>query len=1330
MLLLATIVPYLTFAKNPARASMANLRAQKESKSPDAKLPHIASLDKEYDPTAFVTAQQHKEAHENFALSASPTGHHLVQANEGDSTDDEGYSEENFKAVSLKVREYLTESTADGSLAMFPGAVALAKYLGITPPPNSPIQVSRIVVSPAAQLPSSGRGQQLLEEQLIEQLHESFSGRSSSFSGSPELSSADESFEECCNDLLVHLKLMQRLQKVSVVYPREFSRTSFRHISFEAFAHTVDRIETGDLFVAQIDAYIIKELGQMIVDGRLQMNKKLPHVSTGEHSQIVPSPDTSRDSEEFSSFMLPPPVVERDGEPVGLRGGSMVRPNQSYDRLAKSPTKKPSYQARTQSRLNKTPAGTSADTEYRRFHGNRRNKLKVMNSYTQLKNSPVGRQPLGQLNQPDGSRQGGAQNAESANFEDTDLANEKAALQMGAGDASRSANNAPRPGRPTPDAEMSSPFQAVSSDEESSSQKQAQLKTPLKQKLTDTPKTRLEFKAEISSSIGRPSVGHREPQMGVDWVPWGVRPEENRAATPPAIPLRSKDRESAMNQEPELSAPIVHADLSTNRQQEIVSSSGSNFLKRGAYNLSQLSSSINFPGSSSRCARSVASSDAGSSSSVHHMNSMGNITYDNESSRLPANLDVANTIDPPDSARRFTPQTKNPNTNFFKSSFSNKKPKPQLINENSHSMADKKTISKLNNSRNSTGPPFSDEKAAPNPDVSKQDLSPNNCKAQPKMKSSFIDEPTQSTRAKQREQSQKYPSPPNTSCAKQQTVMPQLSTGQRKYNPRSSLGGLTGHLRAPPSLPTVAMSKVTATSSARTMDMETRAFYNMLWPGGGYTPMQNSRGKMFHDLQPVARNEGYLRKKGMTAKGAFLKEFGGDYESRYPHFIAAWEMVEAKYGKPEDDDDDELRPLPELSAPVAKKTHTQHIVSGFKKSISKTGLSNLAKMPSKISLPLKENLGGRSTSGPAAFESLKPSKLQSPSEIFIENPLYPDGDCMCIRVAMSQVHWAGRFTSMNSRRMNDPAEFAESIALAVKLSKKSENGRDKEDYQQQWDQTWDEKEVGRALNVFNELHEWCKTVEARRSLNEFKIHMARTTGWHVLLPAGVSMKEPPASGMAKIAGKMMGKGDMSIKEMQLQFREKREADRVTATLTKKQPFKPRRSVLGMNENGIPGYECGIPAMVQPSYQGSQIPILKGARRASPRVHTPTPNYAISSPVQRVESKNSGKEPSSGSTVGRTWYGRKKPAPADDDTPRPMAKAAAKAAVKENAKPPPPKPLTKEEKKREKAQEQARKNFDERLTWQQYGDEAPVRPPVGVWRSHQQEEVFGPDARRR
>ena len=164
----------------------------------------------------------------------------------------------------------------------------------------------------------------------------------------------------------------------------------------------------------------------------------------------------------------------------------------------------------------------------------------------------------------------------------------------------------------------------------------------------------------------------------------------------------------------------------------------------------------------------------------------------------------------------------------------------------------------------------------------------------------------------------------------------------------------------------------------------------------------------------------------------------------------------------------------------------------------------------------------------------------------------------------------------------------------------------------------------------------------------------------------------------------------------------------------------------------------MPAVMQQSY----IPVLKGIR-ASPRVHTPTMIYS-SSPVQTVQSKSSSTQHGSGGTAtGRTWYGRKKPAP--DDTPRPMAMAAAQAAanaanaasaasnarLKENAdlsKPTltqaPTKPMTREEKKREKNQQEARKEFDERLELRL--EVGAGVAPTGVWRNRQQEETFGLD----
>lgn len=587
--------------------------------------------------------------------------------------------------------------------------------------------------------------------------------------------------------------------------------------------------------------------------------------------------------------------------------------------------------------------------------------------------------------------------------------------------------------------------------------------------------------------------------------------------------------------------------------------------------------------------------------------------------------------------------------------------------------------------------------------------------------------------------------------------MPQLSTRTRKYNPRASMGNLGGNLRAPASLATVAMSNVNARGSVRAMEIETEEFYEKLWPGIGLTPDDNKDDSLFHEARPDARVKGYLRDKFLTAKEAFLQEFGHDKAAKFADFITAWDMVETKYGKPkwEVEAEERYNQNPTLPAPSTrvphqtgpdvekKKTHTQNIVSGFKKSISKTGLSNLAKVPSMMALPIHNlNSPGRSTSGPASFESSKPFRPLPEDEIFAFNPEFPDDDSRCVRQAMSQVYWAGRFSSANTRRMNEPEEFAASIAEAVKLSKKADGQGDanKKIFQDFWDHKWDEKEVGRALDVFNELNQWCKTIDARRSLREYRIHVARTEGWHVLLPAGVPMKEPPASGMARMAGKMMGRGEMSIREMQLQFRETRELNKAAGVLQKKSTkgqFKPRRSILGLHETGIPGYESGMPAVMQQSY----IPVLKGIR-ASPRVNTPTKVYS-SSPVQTVQSMSSSTQNGSGGTAtGRTWYGRKKPAL--DDTPRPMAMAAAQAAanaartdsnarLKENANPAmptltqaPPKTMTREEKKREKNQQQARKEFDERLelSLEVGGSVAPT----GVWRNRQQEETFGLDRR--
>ena len=717
-------------------------------------------------------------------------------------------------------------------------------------------------------------------------------------------------------------------------------------------------------------------------------------------------------------------------------------------------------------------------------------------------------------------------------------------------------------------------------------------------------------------------------------------------------------------------------------------------------------------------------------------------------------LDDAEVIDPIDSASQYSNQTIRDN-NPPKTHNTQARTKAQHTSHIKSTMDVKKAAAATSssNKRLSMGGSFLSQKSTPRAS-DKQPMSTNSDKPQLKMRASNLDQPTQSTRAKQCEKLEKL-SISIMRRANIQLVMPQLSTSTRRYNPRASMGNLGGNLRAPASLATVAMSNVNARGSVRAMEIETEEFYEKLWPGIGLTPDDNKDGALFHEARPDARVKGYLREKFLTAKEAFLQEFGQDKGAKFADFITAWDMVEAKYGKPryEIEAEEHYNQNPILPAPSTriphhtgpdpekKKTHTQNIVSGFKKSISKTGLSNLAKVPSMMALSNHNNANARSASGPASFESAKPFRPLPEDEIFSFNPDFPDDDFRCVRQAMSQVYWAGRFSSANTRRMNEPEEFAASIADAVKLSKKADGQGDanKKIFQDLWDQKWDEKEVGRALDVFNELNQWCKTVEARRSLREYRIHLARTEGWHVLLPAGVPMKEPPASGMARMAGKMMGRGEMSIREMQLQFRETREANKAAGVLQKKSTkgqFKPRRSILGLHENGIPGYESGMPAVMQQSY----IPVLKGIR-ASPRVHTPT-KVDSSSPVQTVQSKSSSTQHGSGGSNGRTWYGRKKPAL--DDTPRPMAMAAAQAAanaanaasnarLKENANPSmptltpaPPKPMTRQEKTREKNQQQARKEFDERLELSLEVGAAVV--PTGVWKSRQQEETFGLDRR--
>ena len=902
-----------------------------------------------------------------------------------------------------------------------------------------------------------------------------------------------------------------------------------------------------------------------------------------------------------------------------------------------------------------------------------------------------------------------------------------------------------------------------------------------------------------NSYVGRPSIDSRENKT-VEWAPWGYRKgSESGSATPPVIPKRPRDN-SQGERYPKLSSgggrktkpklsPLIPIAIpkpsripfsrlpsgggrlpssslpSSNRQHLPASSSGASFTQRAVRRASELSSSWNLPvlptrrrnraGSNASSSIVASSSVVGSSPSVQRMSAISTGTSRREPSFSSDNLDDAEVIDPSDSVSQYSNHTIRQNDSQPRTHTTQARTKAHHTNTIKSIMDQKKAAASASNKRLSMGGSFLSHNATTRAEASKQAMTPNNEKPQLKAKSSVMDQPTQSTRAKQ------CKSPHKLLFAKRSAnhliVMPQLSTSNRKYNPRASMGNLAGNLRAPASLATVAMSNVNARGSVRAMEMETEEFYEKLWPGIGLTPDDNKDGSLFHEARPDARVKGYLREKFLTAKEAFLQEFGQDKGAKFADFITAWDMVETKHGKPKWELEAEERynqnptlPAPSTRVPhqtgpdAEKKTHTQNIVSGFKKSISKTGLSNLAKVPSMMALSSHNNFNGRSTSGPAYFESSKPSRPLPEDEIFAFNPDFPDDDLRCVRQAMSQVYWAGRFSSANTRRMNEPEGFAASIAEAVRLSKKADGQGDanKKIFQDLWDQKWDEKEVGRALDVFNELNQWCKTVEARRSLREYRIHVARTEGWHVLLPAGIPMKEPPASGMARMAGKMMGRGEMSIREMQLQFRETREANKAAGVLQKKSTkgqFKPRRSILGLHENGIPGYESGMPAVMQQSY----IPVLKGIR-ASPRVHTPTNVYS-SSPVQTVQSKSSSTQHGSGGTTGRTWYGRKKPAL--DDTPRPMAMAAAQAAanaanaasaasnerLKENANPSlptltqaPPKPMTREEKKREKNQQQARKEFDERLELSLEVGAAVA--PTGVWRSRQQEETFGLDRR--
>lgn len=869
-----------------------------------------------------------------------------------------------------------------------------------------------------------------------------------------------------------------------------------------------------------------------------------------------------------------------------------------------------------------------------------------------------------------------------------------------------------------------------------------------------------------NSYVGRLSIDNRD-NNSADWAPWGYRKgSESGSATPPIILKHPRDNNQG-ERYPRLSsggAPETKAKLSqlspiaipkpsripsisclpsgsrlpssslpsSSRQHLPASSSGASFTQRAVRRASELSSSWNLPvlptryrvraGSNASSSIVASSSAVGSSPSVQRMNAISTGKYCRDPSFSSDSLDDPEEIGPTDSMSQYSNQTIRDN-NLPRTHTTQARTKAQHTSHIRSMMDDKKAAAAASSSNKdlSMGGSFLSQKSTPRA-AENQPLSTNNDKPQLKPRASKMDQPTQSTRAKQCKQLEKLSSV-IIRRAKIQLVMPQLSTTTRRYNPRASMGNLGGTFRAPASLATVAMSNVNAKGSVRAMEIETEEFYEKLWPGIGLTPDDNKDGALFHEARPDARVKGYLRGKFLTAKEAFLQEFGQDKGAKFADFITAWDMVETKYGKPkwEVEAEERYNQNPTLPAPSTlvthqtgpdvekKKTHTQNIVSGFKKSISKTGLSNLVKVPSMMALSNHNNANGRSISGPASFESSKPPRPLPEDEIFAFNPDFPDDDFRCVRQAMSQVYWAGRFTSANTRRMNEPEEFTASIAEAVRLSKKADGQGDanKKIFQDLWDQKWDEKEVGRALDVFDELNQWCKTVEARRSLREYRIHVARTERWHVLLPAGVPMKEPPASGMARIAGKMMGRGEMGIREMQLQFRETREANKATGVLQKKSTkgqFKPRRSILGLNENGIPGYEYGMPTVMQQSY----IPVLKGIR-ASPSVHTPTKAYS-SSPVQTVQSKSSSTQHGSGGTTGRTWYGRKKPAM--DDTPRPMATAAAQAAeiaasaasnarLKENANPSmptltqaPPKPMTREEKRREKDQQQARKEFEE------------------------------------
>ena len=295
-----------------------------------------------------------------------------------------------------------------------------------------------------------------------------------------------------------------------------------------------------------------------------------------------------------------------------------------------------------------------------------------------------------------------------------------------------------------------------------------------------------------NSYVGRPSIDNGDNKPA-DWAPWGYRKgSESGSATPPVISKRPRDSSrgeryprissgGAPKTKPKLSPriPIAIAKPSripslsrlpsgsrfpssslpsSNRQRLPASSSGASFTQRAVRRASELSSSWNLPvlptrrrnraGSNASSSIVASSSVVGSSPSLQRMSAISTGTTHRQPSFSSDNLDDAEVIDPTDSLSQYSNKTIRDN-NLPRTHTTQARSKEQRTNTIKSIMNQKKATAIASHKRPSMGGSFLSNNATTRAEASKQVTTPNNDKPQLKAKSSVMDQPTQSTRAKQ-----------------------------------------------------------------------------------------------------------------------------------------------------------------------------------------------------------------------------------------------------------------------------------------------------------------------------------------------------------------------------------------------------------------------------------------------------------------------------------------------------------------------------------------------------------------------------------------------------